>query len=273
MFKRLGAILIVILVLIGNIVIVDAAETTNVKDFLNYLTEGEANELQTGINGIKTNFSLDTVIVITDNTNGKSSRNFADDYFDYNGYGIGSDASGLLMLINMQKREVWISTTGRAIGIYTDSRISTMVDNVTGYLSSGKYYLACNRFLSDVESYSSSGVPGGNYNYDGYDTNKRRVYQSNKTYFEKVVTLARSFPVYIIALVAAFIPTLIISLSSKGKVTINSLTYEENGTFQLSGTADDYIRQTVTKTKIQTNSSSTHRGSSGRSHGGGGGRF
>lgn len=245
--------LISILAALCNTAVINAAGTQNVKDYMNYLSQGEAGQLQDEINRIKSTFGLDTVIVITDKTDGKSSMAYADDYYDYNGYGIGSDKSGLLMLINMQIREVWISTTGKAIYTFTDRKISAMVDNATGPLFSGNYYTACNKFLEDVQKYSGA---------------------ANETYFDKVVKLATSFPVYIIALVVAFAATLIISLSSKGKVTINNLTYEESDTFQLSGTADDYIRETTTKTKIEKSSgSSTHSGSSGRSHGGGGGRF
>jgi len=86
--------------------LVFAESSKNVKDYLNYLTAEE---------------KLDVVIVITDNTQGKSSRDFADDFYDYNGYGIGTRKSGLLMLVNMQNREIWISTCGDAIDIFTDN--------------------------------------------------------------------------------------------------------------------------------------------------------
>ncbi|MGI6705801.1 MAG: hypothetical protein ACOX6S_05925 [Clostridia bacterium] len=85
-----------------------------------------------------------------------------------------------------------------------------------------------------------------------------------------------SLPVVIIALVISLIATLIASSNHKGRVTINSTTYEEKGSFELTGIRDDYIRESTTRVKIQSsssNSSSTHRGSSGRTHGGGGGKF
>jgi len=69
-------------------------------------------------------------------------------------------------------------------------------------------------------------------------------------------------------------------LSSKGKITINSGTYEEPGSFVLTETRDDYIRESTTRTRISESSgsrggnvSSTHTGSSGRTHGGGGKKF
>ena len=263
-----------ILVSLLSSTLVYASNPNNVVDFLDYLSESEIEQLQTRIDTIKDSYTLDTVIVITDNTDGKSSMDYADDYYDYNEYGLDSQYSGLLMLINMDQREVWISTTGRAIDIFTDGRISTMVSNVTGELSNANYYYACTRFIDNVDSYARLGKPNNQYREEREPSS---TYYSNPSYLDKVSRLMGSWIVYIIAFIIAIASTLIISYSSKGKVTIHSQTYEEGGSFVLSQNTDQYIRETTTRTKIQTESSggrsSTHGGSSGRSHGGGGGKF
>jgi uncharacterized protein len=271
--KRISVLLftVIFVILIGQ-VSASAAGTNNVKDFLGYLKGNEAADLQAKIDKIKTDYSLDVVVVITDKTDGKSSRDYADDYFDYNGYGVGSDHSGILMLVNMGKREVWISTTGRAEGIFTSGRIDAMVDNVTKPLGNGKYNDACNTFINDVRNYAAQGVPSGQHRVE---SGPGSGIVENTTYLQRAAGLMKSFVVYIIALVIALAATIIASLSSKGKVTINNRTYEEEGSFTLSGTADDFIRDFTTRTEIQSSSSGsgTHTGSSGRSHGGGGGGF
>ena len=104
-----------------------AYSSDNVNDELNYLSENEIIEIQSEIEHVVNTHGLDIAIVITDDTDGKSSRSFADDYYDSHGFGIGNDASGLLLLINMDIREVWISTTGKAIDIFTDSRINSIL--------------------------------------------------------------------------------------------------------------------------------------------------
>lgn len=274
LFRKLSILLLVfILVSLLSGTFVYASNPNNVIDNLGYLTDSEISELQARIDSIKRNHVLDTVIVITDNTEGKSSMDYADDYYDYNDYGLDSKNSGLLMLINMDIGEVWISTTGKAIDIYTDSRIRSMVNHVTGSLSNREYYDACIIFLNDVTSYANSGIPKGQYRSEGDPP------YSNATYLDKVSRLMRTWYIYIIALVISIIATAIVSYSSKGKVTINNQTYEESGSFALSENSDIYLRETTTRTRIERNSgggsgrSSTHRGSSGRSHGGGGGRF
>ncbi len=276
MYKKIAVFLLVFL--LGMLIWqpgARAGKTDNIHDELDYLSAGELEELQSLIQDTVENYNLDVAIVITDDTGGKSSRDFADDYYDDNGFGIGSDYSGLLMLINMDEREMWISTTGRAIDIFTDNRISAMTGAITGLLSNGSYYEACKEFIRRVESYVRMGVPQGQHRIDT-SSQDRMVKEVPLGYWDKAVRMMGSLPVVIIALVISLIATLIASSNHKGRVTINSTTYEEKGSFALTGIRDDYIRESTTRVKIQSsssNSSSTHRGSSGRTHGGGGGKF
>jgi len=247
---------------------VSALEEKNVKDFMNYLKDDEVKELQTIIEAINKDYKLDVVVVITKDTQGKSSRDFADDYYDNNGFGVGVDYSGLLLLINIDKREIWISTTGRAIDIFTDARITDITKAITSELSNGKYNEACKTFVNEVRKYAELGVPQGQHRVE-VNTGER------VSYFQRVIQIIKFLPVYLGAFIISIIATIIASLSSKGKVTINNRTYED-GTFVLADSRDDFVREYVTKTKIETssnNKSSTHSGSSGRSHGGGGGSF
>lgn len=248
-----------------------AYESKNVKDSLNYLSSDQVTEIQRLIEKTVAAYNLDVVVVITDDTQGKSSQNYADDYYDSLGYGVGTDRSGLLMLINMKEREVWISTTGRAIDIFTDSRIAQMVDSITGFLSGKNYYGASTEFVNQVAYYATQGVPAGQY----------RNPIEPSTYMDRVIRQMKSIWVYVIPLAIAILATIIPSLSHKGKITINDHTYEDKDSFQLSGSQDDFLRESTTMVKIQNNNpggsggmgSSTHTGSSGTTHGGGGGKF
>jgi uncharacterized protein len=268
------------LTLLIPVIKVSALEQKNVKDYMNFLKDSEEIELQTSIESVTRDHNLDVVVVITDDTQGKSSMNFADDYYDNNGYGKAPDYSGILLLINMDKRETWITTTGSAIDIFTDRRIDDITNQVTSELSKGNYNNACKNFVSAVKKFAVQGIPQGqdrvevNPSFPQGESGVGVTPNIEPSYFQKVLYLIKFFPVYIGALIIAVIATVIASLSSKGKVTINSRTYE-NGTFDLYETRDDFIRENVTRTKIETssNNSSTHSGSSGRSHGGGGGKF
>lgn len=241
---------------------VEAAETDNVKDYLNYLSETEVQELQSRINEISNKCSLDTVIVITDNTDGKSSMQYADDFYDNNNYGLDAEKSGILMLVNMNAREVWISTKGAAITIFTDSTIKTMVNDITRYLSDKDYNGASSKFLEKVDYYTKA---------DSAPT----------SYFSRVNSRVTSLSTYILSLIISIIVTLIVTQKSKWKVTANNGTYEAGGSFNLTNNKDILVNENTTRTKIvktsnetnSSNTSTTHESSSGSTHGGGGGSF
>lgn len=272
MFKKLmtGCLVMVALLVFGHLLPIHAAESANVKDFMNYLTAGELSVLQDRAEQIKSTYGLEPVIVITDNVEGKSSMAYADDYYDYNGYGADADKSGLLMLINMADRDVWISTTGKAIDIFTDDRISAMQDGVVGYLKEENYDGACTSFLGDIENYALQGVPSGQYRVE-----REAPYRG--TYWERAQEMMRSPWVYIVPLLISIGATVIITLSNKGRVTVTAQTYEEKGSFVVTREINDFLREHLTQVKIERDSggsgSSTHTGGSGTSHGGGGRGF
>lgn len=257
---------------------VPALQTDNIRDELGYLSQDEILELQGFMDEAISQYDMDMVVVITDDVKGKSSASFADDYYDNNGYGVGFDASGLLLLVNMEDREVWISTSGTAKKVFTDSRIDTMLDEIAGHLSKGDWYGACLSFVNDSKRYMGQGIPQGQYNeetpYDPY------VPGYTPTFWELMTRQMTNGITYVIALIASLIITAITSAAGKRQGTTNLATYEEEGSFQLLNTRDDYIRETTTRVRVKdsssggsSNRSSTHRSSSGRSHGGGGRKF
>ena len=56
------------------------------------------------------------------------------------GFGTGSDQSGILFLIDMDNRELYISTNGQMIRYMTDSRINDVLDDVYNYAADADYY-------------------------------------------------------------------------------------------------------------------------------------
>lgn len=270
MFKKLMTLCLLMTALVmGGAFRTEAAESANVKDFMNYLTTDQISALQSTSDRLKTTYGLETVIVITDKMEGKSSMAYADDYYDYNGYGAGSDKSGLLILINMADRDVWISTTGKAIDIFTDSRISSMLDGIVSHLPDADYYSACSSFMADVETYALQGIPEGQYRVE-----QEAPYRG--TYWERVIVLMKTPWMIIIPLLISIGVTVMITLSNKGKVTVTPQTYEEKGSFVITREVDDFMREHLTRVKIEKNTgsgSSTHMGGSGTSHGGGGRGF
>ena len=140
---RNGKFLIILIILIVSLLVpwTVFAQKTLVVDEANLMSPDQVLDLNDRANALSQEFNMDIVIVTTDDTGGKSSREFADDYFDYNGYGVGPNYDGILFLIDMDNRETYISTTGQGIRYLTDVRIEAVLDRVfdSGLLV-GDYY-------------------------------------------------------------------------------------------------------------------------------------
>ena len=60
------------------------------------LDEDEALELESKLDEISQEYDCDVVILTEETINGAEPMDYADDYFDYEGYGMGEDNSGIL---------------------------------------------------------------------------------------------------------------------------------------------------------------------------------
>lgn len=100
---------------------------------------------------------VDFIIVTTDDARGKTPQAYADDFYDDNGFGVGGDKSGVLFLIDMDNREVYLSTSGKAIAYLTDTIIDGLLDDSIGYLKRQDYSGAASHFLDQMEKLFPSG--------------------------------------------------------------------------------------------------------------------
>ncbi|TLG71225.1 TPM domain-containing protein [Culicoidibacter larvae] len=247
-------------------------------DAADLLTDSQEAELKALSESLKATTNMDIIMVTTNNSEGKSSMAYADDFYDYNGF----SEDGILMLIDMDNREVWISTSGLGIRYLTDARIDTMLDNIFAYMPND-YHMAGKTFFNDVEHYYQLGIPSNQYNQDE-EGNIDPYYPAEvKTFGGQLLKTLTMSPVFLI--IAAGFGALVAFIASRRKnarVTTNSSTYA-NGDLQFQIQQDTFINSHTSQTYIPPASSSrssgssgrssTHSSSSGRSHGGGGRKF
>ena len=67
------------------------------------LSSEEKDELLDKLDEIRDKEDFDVVIVTKESLDGKSPQDYADDYFDYNGYGVGKDKDGILLVLGMEE--------------------------------------------------------------------------------------------------------------------------------------------------------------------------
>lgn len=242
----------------GNIIY---ASVNPVIDKAKLLSDNEKSKLVLQIEEIRETYNIDVVIVTTNSLEGKSIVEYADDYYDDNGYGIDEDKSGLLLLIDMKDRKIYISTTGKAKSYFTDRRLDSMIADIGNYLKNSQYYDGCNSYLGQVKHYIELGIPEGQYDFNE-EINSRNI---------TLISLG-------IALIVSFIICALVVNSYKHPKSISTMNYVDENSIVFTRRKDTFINTYTTKVKIErdnddNNRSTTHTSSGGSSHGGSGGDF
>lgn len=271
--KKIITLMIVLLMIFsaGSL----AADADRVADRAMLLDENEEDILRGQISRIADEHQFDAVILTVLSLEGKSAQEYADDYFDYNGYGYGSGHDGILIMVSVGQRDWAISTCGRGQEVFTQYGLEQLSEQILPYLKEDDYFQAFERFLELTADYLDEAEDNR-----PYDVN-------NKPYIEEPAEPDGGINVttYIIAcaavgLTAAFITTGSMKRKLKSvRPQHNAHQYARN--FELTSARDMFLYRTVTKTARPTQDSSSrtgggsvsHTSSSGRSHGGMSGKF
>ncbi len=276
MRRRIRAFFFVFLLIVtlGSVSVCAAEESAdgrNVYDDAGLLTQSEQKAVEEQILALKEASGWNIFAVTTSDTGGKSTMAFADDFFDEHS---PEQEDGVAVVIDMDNRQIYISTCGIAIRYLTDERIERILDDAYEEITDGEYKACLTVMLDGVERYYEDGIPNGQYNYDT-ETGKVSRYRSI------------TFVEFLIALALGILCSVIVWLSVVGKYRLKSPTFHYdfrgNGHLDLRVREDRFINQTLTHRRIPRETSggghssagrsSTHTSSSGRSHGGGGRSF
>ena len=290
--KRVLSVLLILL-LLPSLALLCAAETPltvvgaeDVKryviDFGELLSDEEEARLDEKAAEISGRQGMDLVILTVDDLDGKSAMAYADDYFDYNGYGQGDERSGLLLLLSMADRDWWISTRGSAIQAFTDDGIQYVFDKAKSDISGGRYAQGFDRFLDTADTMMSA------YNgtlseeaLDEFQTDFNQFAGYNQEPVRQKPGIVKTTVIALIAgFVLAFIPSSFLRSELKSvRSNYSASNYRRPDSMHLDRNRDIYLYANTTSRVIETQrssgggGSSTHVSSSGATHGGGGGKF
>lgn len=251
---------------------VDASE--KVYDFANLFTDTQESSLYQLIKNFITTYSMDMVIVTINSNNKSSAMAYADDFYDYNDFGKGTTYDGLLFLIDMDTREMWISTTGQAILMYNDNRIDAILDSSYSYIKSQKYFECAKAFITKSSSFAQQGIPSNNKNYE---------IDNKGNYKKKSTNLIQDFPLFPAIIISFILSAITVIIARSKHKTIRKATQAKNYIIQnsinITRKEDRFLTSHTTKvynppsSSSSSGGSSTHSSSSGSSHGGGGRSF
>lgn len=254
-------------------------------------SETEIIQLEEKIAQCRKSTKMDVVIVSAYADGERSAEEYADDYYDYGGFGVGKKASGVLLLYYMDGPgqpggECYISTAGTMINMLTDERIESILDGVYGDLGNRDFAGATEHFLEDVKAYVKEGVESGQYTYDR-DTGEIVRYHSIRLY---EVAIAMVIAGILAGFVCLDIKKRYAMKQSSREVSNSLQAYRADCAFHFSVAGDKMVNKYVRSVPIPRNTSSgsggrghsgsssagrstIHTSSSGSSHGGGGRRF
>ena len=248
---------------------VEAAEDSHpvrLVDYAELLDDTEYTELESKLDRISEEYDCDVAVITEDSIDGEDEVAYADDFFDYNDYGMGEDKSGVLFLITMSERKWCISTHGAAIDIFTDRGQEYISGEIKPSLSVGDYYEAFDTFADLCEQFIIQAESGEPYDVDNMP--------------EKSMSPAVWIPVSLgIGLVISLIITGVMRGQMKSvRRKPDAADYMQKDSLHITRKNDLFLYHQISRSAKPKNEdsgggSSTHTSSSGETHGGSSGSF
>lgn len=228
-------------------------------DMAGLLDAEEAADLTALLDSLSEKLQFEIVVVTTNHLDGKTPCDYADDYYDYHQYGYGKNNDGVLFLCytdcyiddtgkEVRKvREVWMSTTGEGIRAISEERVQDIIDHMLDDLRGERYYGAFLTYAEEVE----------------------RLVEYHRSY--KIIWV---FVGLGCGLLVGLVVTGIMRASLKSvRAARYAGNYVKDGSLKIDVARDIFLYRTITRVPRQTSErsgGSSHSGSSGTSHGGGG---
>lgn len=249
-------------------------------------SEAEEESLESELCAMWEETGMDVVLVTTEDAEGKTAEQYADDFYDENGFGADEDKGGILYLIDMDNRELYISTFSEAVRLLTDERIDRMLDRGISRLGAGDFAGCAKQLLEDTREYYRQGIEHNQYNQDR-DTGAVDYYK------EKPKRSIRWYEALLALAVSAFCAGSVCGkvrrdyrMEKEQKMASGYyLSYRADAAFRFRDQRDELRDSHVTRQMIpratpvrstgggSSGRSTTHTSGSGRVHGGGGRKF
>jgi uncharacterized protein len=264
MCRKIVSLLAVLILALALAAPAFAADYPLVNDTAGLLTADEAAGLEQRCEEISDKWNSDVVIVTVNSLEGKTATAYANDYFDYNGFGRGSDRSGIVFLLSMEDRDWCMSARGWAITAFTDYGRQYIFEQMQYDLSEDNYAAALDTYAAECGRFMEQAANG-----EPFDTDN--------------LADPKSYAVCIliglcVGAVTAGIVCLIFAAELKTKVPQREASsYVRPGSAHITRRQDMFLYSHTQRVRKQENSggggSTTHISSSGAVHSSSSGKF
>lgn len=232
-------------------------------DLAEQLTDEEQQFLASRLDEISYKYQVDVSVMVDNDPEITDAVSFADDFYDYMGYGLGDNDDGMLLYFNLAERDYAFSAHAKGSEIFTDDIMRYMISKMKSDLAGDRFYAAFVTYADLAEEILETNAMG-------------------KTFRLPRPKLSSSW--FFLAPFAGFILTALIMkslkkpLKSVGFVS-GAQNYALMDTLNLTSANDRYLSTSVSRTRRESSSSSSggssssRTSSSGRSHTGVSGKF
>lgn len=138
------------------------ADAPRVVDQADIFTDEEEAQMEERLAQLRGQLAKDIVIFTDVSTHGLSHTAYADDFFDYNGYGIGEDFEGVCLMVCMDPddRGWWTSCSGPVtMGLYTETVANQIDDLLYEYMVAGDYGEGVADWIENFRRLYTTGSP------------------------------------------------------------------------------------------------------------------
>lgn len=246
-----------------------AYEETLIEDAANLFDDYQETEITSSLLNFSSETSFSAAVISTDNAEGKTSQAYADDYYDNLVVSEGWSDNGILFLIDMDNREVCISTMGECISLYADS-IDYIIDCGYSELVNG-YYSDCILLMIEAAYDCSQNIDSGyyeDYYNNDYEYYNEEIYYNNAVTNSSRINFGNIASCFVIALIIAAVSVFIVKSKYKNMGKGDEFDADDV-ILNLTGSNDTVISRNVVTTRVPRNNNHNRSGSRGGSSGGG----
>ncbi|MBR1670769.1 MAG: TPM domain-containing protein [Butyrivibrio sp.] len=240
-------------------------------DTADLLTDDEEEIILDGLNEVSENRRFNVAILTVDDYTGPI-QDFADDYFEYNGFRSDFDGRGILFMLSMNTREWAFSIPEEGTYAFTDYGQNYMINRMIDYLRDDNYYGAFMEYISLCDSLIEQADEGHPLDVG---------IKPPKTGADRLKDVLISL---VIGLISATIPIFVMKNNLRTvRMNTSAANYQSSRGVQFNIRTDRFIRKAVTRTARPKDTGGSrssggggttlHRSSSGHSYGGSHGRF
>ena len=131
-----------------------AARAPRFVDDVGLLTGPQASALTARLDEVSKKHDFDVVIALVYSLGGKDARVFAADYYENNGYGMGGDKAGVILVVATQSRDfAFVTPEGYGTYAFTDAGQEYMETFFLPHLRNDDYYKAFMAFADAADDF------------------------------------------------------------------------------------------------------------------------